>query len=291
MKFAVAAYPLNWHARWEDYAEKIGRWVGEAGDADLIAFPEYAAIEAAMVGAPDPRPGTDAWLERSGEAVPAMLALLAELAARHDVHILSGSGPCPTAGGHVNAAHFIRPSGATTRHDKQCLTPWERTNTALVAGAPLQPIGTDWGRIGVTICYDGEFPALARALRPDLLLVPSCTEALSGASRVRLGARARALENQCIAAVAPLVGPAEGNALVDHNRGRAGVYGPPDHGFSETGILREAAQDTPGWVFHEIDADALRDARRAAAVTVPAHWDEAEARARLVADVADEARM
>ncbi len=56
----------------------------------------------------------------------------------------------------------------------------------------------------------------------EMLLVPSCTERVSGYHRVRTGARARALENQIAAIVSPTVGDALWSPAVDRNtrRGR-----------------------------------------------------------------------
>ena len=54
---------------------------------------------------------------------------------------------------------------------------------------------TALGKLAVLICYDSEFPLLARAAvdaGAEVLLVPSCTDSLHGYWRVRLGAQARA---------------------------------------------------------------------------------------------------
>ena len=85
--------------------------------------------------------------------------------------------------------------------------------------------------IGMNICYDSEFPLLARAMAEagaELLLVPSCTERVSGYHRVRTGARARALENQIAAMVSPTVGDALWSPAVDRNTGAAGIYVPSE---------------------------------------------------------------
>jgi predicted amidohydrolase len=52
---AVAAYPPGWLGSWEEYACKLGAWVAEAAEqADLLVFPEYAAMElASLAGADD----------------------------------------------------------------------------------------------------------------------------------------------------------------------------------------------------------------------------------------------
>jgi len=42
----------------------------------------------------------------------------------------------------------------------------------------------------------------------EIVLIPSCTERISGYHRVRTGAKARALENQIATVVSPTVGDA-----------------------------------------------------------------------------------
>ena len=88
---------------------------------------------------------------------------------------------------------------------------------------------TALGRIGVAICYDSEFPLLARALTEagaEIVLVPSCTERVSGYYRVRTGAMARALENTIATVMSPTVGDALWSPAVDRNAGAAGIFVP-----------------------------------------------------------------
>jgi predicted amidohydrolase len=85
----------------------------------------------------------------------------------------------------VNRASFFGPEGPLGVQDKQVMTRFEREQWDVVPGGPLKVFDTRLGRIGVLICYDAEFPLLGRALMEagvEILLVPSCTEALSGYS-------------------------------------------------------------------------------------------------------------
>ena len=110
---------------------------------------------------------------------------------------------------------------------------------------------TALGRIGIAICYDSEFPLLVRALAEagaEIVLVPSCTEHVSGFHRVRNAAMARALENQIATVMSPTVGDAPWSAAVDRNCGAAGIFVPPDVSLSMTGVLAEGAPNAPGWV-------------------------------------------
>jgi predicted amidohydrolase len=113
----------------------------------------------------------------------------------------------------------------------------------------------------------------------EILLVPSCTEALSGYWRVRVGAMARALEGQCVVVHALWWAPPTGRPPWTSTQGAAAIYGPPDLGFPETGVLAEGALNAPGWVTAELDRAAIARVRRDGAVLGHAHWPESASRA------------
>ncbi len=267
MKIATSVYPLEWHADYDSYVAKVTSWVRVAADAgaDLLVFPEYAGVEVALIGPPDPRHADRNWVQAASPASSGTLKLWQDLATVHDVHILAGSGPCRTEAGFVNRARIFAPNGPHGHQDKTMLTPWERSETELTPGNGQRVFETSLGRIGVLICYDAEFPQLARSLAADVLLIPACTDSRAGAERLRVAARARALENQCIAVLSSTTRPVPTCALVDENCGFAGVYTPPDNGFPDTGILTESAFDLEGWQFADIDLDLLDAYRTAAA--------------------------
>lgn len=280
MRVATAAYPVERLESIEAWEEKLSSWVsrGAEGGADLLVFPEYAALEAALAAQP-PTEGTEVW-ERAGRDTAAFaLETARRLAVAHGVHLLTGSGPWDEGGRTVNRCHLIAPDGTAGAVDKQILTPWERRETRLAPGRNLALFDTALGRIGVLICYDAEFPLLARALNCDLLLIPSCTDAATGAARVRNAARARALEGRCITVMAATVGEVAGCEFLDRNTGRAGLYAPPDRGFPPDGVLADGAVDLPGWVQAEVATAMLAALRGEAEVDIPAHWRESEGRA------------
>ena len=96
-------------------------------------------------------------------------------------------------------------------------------------GEKLNVFETAIGRIGVAICYDSEFPLLVRAMveaGAEIILIPACTELVSGYHRVRIAAMARALESGCATAVSPTVGNSTWSPAVDYNSGAAGIYVP-----------------------------------------------------------------
>ncbi len=285
MKIATAAYPQEFLPDWASYATKIEDWVRMASQngAELLVFPEYGAMELATLAGAE----VALDLERSLAAVSARLgdadALHSELAARYGVHVLAASAPCfdPAIGPRpVNRARLFAPTGGMGVQDKQIMTRFERETWHVAPGGPLRLFDTTLGTIGVLICYDAEFPLLGRAVaEADILLVPSCTEALSGYSRVRIGAQARALENQCVAIMASTVGSCDWSEAVDENTGMGGVFGPPDRGFPETGVLAQGQMNQPGWTYATVDLGAVADVRADGVVLNRRHWMDQAGRA------------
>lgn len=279
MKIAAAAYDLTWFPRFEDYAEKQRRWVADAAGqgADLLVFPEYGAMELASLGGRAVAHDLERALHEVASHGAAVASLMLELARQHNVHILGASAPFFAGSRPVNRAVLYGPAGVIGHQDKQIMTRFERENWDVVAGRGLAPFQTELGCIGVTICYDSEFPLLARHLvdqGAEILLVPSATEALAGFTRVRVGSMARALENQCVTVHAPTVGPCDFCPAVDLNTGAASIYGPPDMGFPPTGIIAEGGMNKPGWTMADVSLEAIAHVRRDGGVLNHLHWAE-----------------
>lgn len=290
MKFLVAAaqYPIDMLENWAAYAAKLECWVeeGYSQGASLLVFPEYGAMELASLS-----PATMGDLAGSIASVDAMLpqidALHAELAARFRLHILAASAPCHQGDGHyVNRARLFTPSGGIGIQDKVVMTRFEREQWGISSGQVLRLFDTDLGRIGIVICYDSEFPLIARALveaGADILLVPSCTDSLHGYWRVRIGAQARALEGQCYVVQAPTVGEAPWSPAVDVNRGAAGIYGPPDGVFPSTGVVALGELDRHQWVIGEIDTSVVAELRANGGVLNVRDWGDTDVSRPLTA--------
>ena len=280
-RFTVAAaqYPIEALADWSSYAAKLGLWVerAAAGGARLAVFPEYGAMELASL---DPATMSDlaGSLEAVAALVPRVDALHADLAAQHGLHILAASIPARLDDGrYVNRARLFSPGGGVGIQDKLVMTRFEREEWHVSASVPLRVFRTELGMIGVNICYDSEFPLLARAqveAGMELLLVPSCTDSRHGYWRVRLGSQARALEGQCYAVHSPTVGQADWSPAVDSNRGAAAIYGPPDRGFPDDGVVALGEMDASQWVFAEVDLARVADLRADGGVLNARHWAE-----------------
>ncbi len=277
LKIAAAQYPIDEPATLRAWQDKIVRWVadGAATGAELLVFPEYAAIEQAACFGPAVYSDLATTLEKVAELAGDRVALHAELAKKHGVHILVGSGPVKKSDGRfVNAAQLVTPGGHVGEQEKLIMTPFER-DWGVAAGGPLRVFETALGKIGVTICYDSEFPLLARALAEagtEVLLVPSCTERVSGYHRVRTGAVARALENTIATVMSPTVGDALWSPAVDRNVGAAGIFVPSEQGVADDGTLASGTLNAAEWVSATVNLGALRRLRTSGEMRNFADW-------------------
>lgn len=277
LTIGLLAWPVEHPSSVADFGAKLDRWLMLAsGRADLCVLPEYACVElgAALAGlaAPDERRELAAMVAHAD----AILAAMRAAAVRAGVWLLPGSLPMRSSAGHiVNRAPLIAPDGRMAFQDKLAMTRFEAERWGIAPGAPPAVFDTPWGRIGICICYDIEFPKHARAQIEAgawLILAPSCTDSLHGFNRVRIGAAARALENQCFVAITPTVGLAPWSAALDENHGQAAIFGPPDHGFPEDGVVAAGAMDAPGWLFHRLDPALIAEVRQHGAVRNHRDW-------------------
>ncbi|MDF1793145.1 MAG: carbon-nitrogen hydrolase family protein [Thalassobaculaceae bacterium] len=297
LKVATAQYPVGRPTSLDAWAAGVETWVAEAAGAgaELLVFPEYGGLELASTFGPAMEADLAGQIHAVGSLIDQVDALHVELARRHGVHILAASLPVHAAdlgGQAVNRARLLGPQGGIGIQDKRIMTPWEREIWGITGNSAARVFDTEIGRIGVAVCYDGEFPLIVRAMvaaGADLILIPSATETVAGAARVRIAGLARALENQVAVVTSPTVGAAPWSPALDNNHGSAGVFVPADKGLPPNGVLAEGAFDRPGWVHATIDFEAIAAVRTAGGVRGRRDWLEqvgaAEADAAAAAGV------
>lgn len=125
---------------------------------------------------------------------------------------------------------------------------------------------TDRGKIAIAICYDVEFPEIARiatAQGANILFVPFNTSDRLGYLRVRSCAQARAIENQIYVAVAGCAGnlPLVKNADIHYSQ--CGIFTPSDVGFARDAIAAESTPNIETVLTHDVDVELLQRNRTA----------------------------
>ncbi len=289
--FAVAAaqYPIEQPLTFQEWAVKAAKWVagGASSGAKLLVFPEYGALEIAATAGAETMADLGRTLAAVADRAEDAAQVWRELAAAYGVFILAPSGPERRGGGYVNAARMYGPEGGEGVQEKLILTPFEH-DWGMSPGRGQRVFDMPLGKVGVAICYDCEFPLLVRALvdaGAEILLVPSCTENMSGFHRVRNSAAARALESQIVAVTSPTVGEAAWSPAVDRNSGAAAVLVPPDIELSMNGITAEGELNAPCWVNASIDLNRLKRLRQTGEMRNRADWDRQRGAQPLGGDV------
>ena len=192
--------------------------VAAAQGAELAVLPEYFWL----LGFKD----TDKlpFAEQPGSGL--MQDFLAACAKELKLWIAGGTLPLATGnpGRVTNTTLVYRPSGEmVARYDKIHLFRFdngrESYDESRVLDAGRDPVVFDLPsadgntyRVGLSICYDLRFPELYRALKADLLLVPSAFTFTTGQAHWEVLLRARAIEN-----LAYVVASAQGGK---HENGR-----------------------------------------------------------------------
>lgn len=264
---ASAQYPITEHRNFAAWQEHIRSWVADAvgQGAQLLLFPEYGAMELVSIFPDEIRADIQRQVKELDSLKAQFCDALKELAIEFGVIIVAPSIPVIENGSNLNRVYVFSPVGLAGYQDKFFMTRFENEEWG-IESAPkhLTVFEAEWGKFGIQICYDVEFPIGAGKLSEagaTLILAPSCTETIRGATRVHVGARARALENQAHTVVSQTVGEALWSPAVDVNYGYAACYTTPDKNLPEEGILAIKSPQEPGWLVQTLDFSLIEDVR------------------------------
>jgi predicted amidohydrolase len=228
-----------------------------AGEAvDLVALPEVWPLQ-----------GSAALIREAAEPIPGPRTdRLAEFAARHHVWVHGGS-VLERDGDHVfnTSVLFDREGALVASYRKVHLFDADppgavpsRESAVFSAGNQVVTAETEFGRVGLSICYDVRFPELYRALAVQgatILFVPAAFRFETGVDHWEPLLRARAIEDQAFVVAAA----------------QWGTWGPPgrelrNFGHSLVadpwGNLVAQAPDEVGVTFAELDLARVEQVRR-----------------------------
>lgn len=294
MKVAVAKYTIDAPADFDAFARRQSLWLDEAAalGAQLAVLPEYLSLELAATFAPEVRADLPASLAATQVHHARWMEFFAAEARRTGMHVSAGTFLLDTGRGRYrNRGYLFAPDGAHVWQDKLQLTGFEKGTGLIEAGDSLNVFDLGETRAAMAICYDSEFPLPVRAqceAGARLLLVPSCTDTEAGATRVRVGCMARALENRCFVAQSVTAGDAPWSPALDTNTGEAAIHAPMDVGLPADGVLARTHGDQR-WAMADLDFAALQEAAARAQVAVDRDWPGQHrpeiARARMVTPV------
>jgi len=185
-----------------------------------------------------------------------------ELAIRYNVNIITGSVPSIEGDSLKNIGYLCHRNGNVDQYEKIHITPDETKFWGITGGNSLSIFDTDAGKIGILICYDVEFPELARLLADQgmqILFVPFLTDTQNAYNRVRYCAQARAIENECFVAITGCIGNLPKVENMDIQYSQSAVFTPCDFAFPSNGIKSEATANTEMVLIADVDLSLLDD--------------------------------
>lgn len=225
---------------------------------DVALFPEF--FNAPLMGLEQHKTTVEAirYLASFTEEIKERISALA---VSYNINIVGGSMPVLENDELYNIAYLFRRNGTVDAQTKIHPTPHEKKDWIVQGGHELKCFDTDFGRVGILICYDVEFPELARLLsdrKMQILLVPFWTDTKNGYLRVRRCAQARAIENECYVAIAGSIGNLPKVDNVDIQYGQTAVFSPSDFSFPHDAIMAETTPNTEMTLIVDVDLDKLR---------------------------------
>lgn len=249
----------------DDFLGNIHYFVDIAADyrSDFIVFPELFTLQLLSFEKKELSP-LEA-IEKLSNYTPKIRKALSDMALKYNINIVGGSHPTRADDGDIqNVAFVCLRDGAVHEQEKIHPTPNERYWWNIKGGDSIDAIQTDCGPIGVLICYDSEFPELARRLADQgarILFVPFCTDNRQGYMRVRYCCQARAVENQCFVVLSGNVGNLPNVQNMDIQYAQSCILTPCDFPFARDGIAAEASENVETLTINDVNLADLDWAR------------------------------
>lgn len=233
---------------------------------DFALFPEF--FNAPLMSKDNHLSEAEA-IRNLAQFTPVIRDRFLELAISYNINIITGSMPVIRDENLYNIGFVCKRDGHVDVYEKLHITPEEVKIWGLRGGNKLQTFDTDCGKIGVLICYDSEFPELARLMADDgmdILFIPFLTDTQTAFSRVKNCAQARAIENECYVAIAGSVGNLPNVHNMDIQYAQSMVLTPCDYAFSADGIKAQATPNTEMILVADVDLDLLHELNKVGSV-------------------------
>ncbi|MCK9504484.1 MAG: bifunctional GNAT family N-acetyltransferase/carbon-nitrogen hydrolase family protein [Porticoccaceae bacterium] len=244
----------------EELLQQVEYFIDALSDyrCDVALFPEF--FNAPLMGLKPQDNSIDA-IRLLASYTDHILDAISRLAVSYNINVVAGSMPVIEDNLLYNVAYLCRRDGTVDAQYKLHPTPHEKRDWIMEGGNELKLFETDFGKVGILICYDVEFPELARLLgeqEMQILLVPFWTDTKNGYLRVRRCAQARAIENECYVAIAGSTGNLPKVDNVDIQYGQSAVFSPSDFAFPHDAIMAETTPNTEMTLIVDVDLDKLQ---------------------------------
>jgi predicted amidohydrolase/ribosomal protein S18 acetylase RimI-like enzyme len=260
VRVSAIQYQMRSIANFEDFAKQCEYFVDAASDykSDFVVFPEMFTMQL-LSFLPNKQPA-DA-IRELDNYTSQYIELFTSLAIKYNVNIVGGSHFCVEDNTLYNVSYLFRRDGSHDKQYKIHITPYESKWWGVKGGNKIQIFDTDKGKVAILICYDIEFPELARiavSKGAKILFVPFNTDDRRAYLRVRYCAQARAIENQVYVVLTGCVGNLPEVNNLDIHFSQSAILTPSDVEFSREAIASEAVPNTETLIYQDLDLNLLQ---------------------------------
>ncbi len=270
VRVATVQFQMRQVESFEEFASNVEYFVDVAADykSDFVVFPEMFTLQLLSMDKKKHTPAEA--IEYLTQYTGKLRQVMSDFSVRYNINIIGGSHPTRKQHDKVkNVSYAFLRDGSIHEQEKIHPTPNERYWWNIKGGEKCNAIMTDCGPIGILICYDSEFPELARHLvdqGAQMLFVPFCTDERQSYYRVRYCAQARAVENQCYVILSGNVGNLPHVENMDIQYAQSCILTPCDFPFARDGIAADTTPNTEMVAFADLKLDTLTAARNTGTV-------------------------
>lgn len=257
--------PIN---SFEEFAKHCEFFVDTASDyrSDFVVFPEMITLQL-LSFLPEKRPGEA--VRQLSRYTMQYEELFTILAIKYNVNIIAGSHFNVENDHLYNISYLFRRDGTFEKQYKIHITPSEKKWWGVESGNKIKVFNTDKGKIAILICYDAEFPELARiavSKGAKIIFVPFNTDDRRAYLRVRYCAQARAIENQVYVIITGCVGNLPEVENLDVHFSQSAIFTPSDVEFHREAIASEATPNAETLIYQDLDLNLLKRNREMGSV-------------------------
>jgi len=257
IKVSAVQYAFKPIKNYEEFADNVVDLINKAEGSDFIVFPEMFTMELQyLVEVNEIHEYEDKYLE-----------LFAGLSKEKNQYIVAGSHLIKRGDKIFNIGHIFCPDGQIFKHTKSHLMPAE-VKMGFIHGTRLEIFETEKVKFGLGICYEMEFPEVARTMTlkgAEIIFTPSYTIGEHGFWRMRYSCQARAVENQIYVIHSCLVGTPPVEMMAGW--GRTSILSPCEEPWPANGIVAEAKTNEEMVISAELDLKLLQKKRKSGAAT------------------------
>lgn len=261
VRLAAVQYNISPISSFADLAACCRNYVAQAAKehVDLLVFPELFTLQLLSFKPPGHPllPFMDSFTDQYIET-------FRSLCAEFQLNIVAGSLFTSRAGSMQNVAFLFEKNGAVHEQSKVHITPWEREKFQIQPANEIRVFDTTAGKIAILICYDVEFPEIARIATSkgaEIICVPFNTDTRPGYLRVRYCAQARCIENHVYVVMSGCTGSVSCDGITENFYSQSAILTPSDSCFAPNATAAESAPDASSPCVETVDLNLLQTHR------------------------------